>query len=528
MTPARTARPGGRAAAGLVALLLGLFVLFGVGTWAAIEFTVDDAYVTFWYSRNLADGHGPVWNVGADPVEGFTNFGWMVLLAPFAALEWHLDAVAKLVSILIGVITVGMLVRHGYRLGSWAAAVVAGSAFVVFLPTYFHIAAGLETVAFAAVVLRASVVGLDAVENRPVRAWEPPLLAVAAGLLRPEGVLVAAVPLAVWLWRRRRDGVAWFWTGSAVAMGVGYFAWRWSFYGHPVPNPFHGALGGLDTGLGWLGDTAVVMGPLLVLTGVLFVPRETRGRAAVLLGVVAVTYLPYAFAGPGTDYLYRFAYHAFPVVCLGAGLGVSAIAGRLGDNAVLQQSLAAVTGVLAVGWVGLWGVVADQLPLIANYGIDLQRAHVAVGKALAEADVAPERRSVAVPDAGAIPYHSGWETVDYSGLNDEEIAHGTDPTSAVRRARPTVIVVPSSGPYVPPVAHGLRVAEAVAGYEYVGKVQMREGYWLNLFVLPEWVDPVATAVERRAVYAQARYDPGRYELTLDRWFDRLGERLDDR
>src|SRR5258708_17044988 len=40
----------------------------------------DDAYITFRYSRNLAEGQGRVWNAG-DPVEAYTNFLWMLLLA---------------------------------------------------------------------------------------------------------------------------------------------------------------------------------------------------------------------------------------------------------------------------------------------------------------------------------------------------------------------------------------------------------------------------------------------------------------
>ncbi|EID54125.1 hypothetical protein [Saccharomonospora xinjiangensis] len=525
MTAPERARTGRRRVVAQAALILGLVAVFLVGTWAAIEFTVDNAYITFRYSENLADGHGPVWNVGEDPVEGFTNFGWMLLLSVFAALDWNLDDVAKLLSALIGLATGGMLVRHGHRLGSWPAALIAGTTFVVFLPTYFHVAAGLETVAFAAVVLRATLVGLDALAGRTVRVWEPPLLVLVAGMLRPEGAFVAALPLAVWLWQRRRDRVAWFWTGLTAAVGLGYFAWRWSFYGYPLPNTFSVQFGKLDSGLRWVEDTAVVFGPLVLLTGVLLVPRATRRAATLLLAVVGATYLTYALSGPSMDYLHRFAYHAFPVLCLGAGLGVSAIATRLGGRASLQRALAAATGALTVAWAGLWGVLSGELPLIANYGVDLERTHVAIGKALADTDVPQRARSLAVHDPGAIPYFSGWRTVDYLGLNDEAVAHGADPTAVVREAEPTVIVVTASGPYVPGTVHGLRVVEATSGYEYVGKVQMRDGYWLNLFVLPEWAEPVATSVERHATYAQATYDPGRYDLTLDRWFDRLAERL---
>ncbi|MFD2397718.1 hypothetical protein ACFSVJ_14470 [Prauserella oleivorans] len=40
----------------------------------------DDAYITFRYARNIADGYGPVFNLG-ETVEGYPNFLWVVLLA---------------------------------------------------------------------------------------------------------------------------------------------------------------------------------------------------------------------------------------------------------------------------------------------------------------------------------------------------------------------------------------------------------------------------------------------------------------
>jgi arabinofuranosyltransferase len=33
----------------------------------------DDAMISMRYARNLAAGHGLVWNPGAEPVEGYTN-----------------------------------------------------------------------------------------------------------------------------------------------------------------------------------------------------------------------------------------------------------------------------------------------------------------------------------------------------------------------------------------------------------------------------------------------------------------------
>lgn len=58
-----------------------LFVLMLLYVW---NFTVDDAFISFRYSEHLANGFGLLWNIGQPPVEGYTNFLWVVIIAvPF-------------------------------------------------------------------------------------------------------------------------------------------------------------------------------------------------------------------------------------------------------------------------------------------------------------------------------------------------------------------------------------------------------------------------------------------------------------
>lgn len=515
MTTAATpvaASTGERPRRGWPPVALALGVLFLLGAYAAWSFTVDDAYITFRYSEHLAAGDGPVWNAGEDPVEGFTNFLWMVWHAPFALLGLDLPLVAKSTSLVAGALALVLLVRHCHRRHGLVAALVAGGAYVVFVPTYFHVTGGLETVAFAAVLLRAVVVGLRAADGLPVRVWEPPVLLVLAGALRPEGVLAALPAFVAWWWVARRDRRAWLWTAGAAAVGGAYFGWRWSFYGHPFPNTFYVKFGDVGAGWGWFGNIAQALLPLLLCAAALLLRRATRRAGVLLCATVAATYLTYAVSGPTMDYLYRFAYHAFPVLCLAAGL----LAGS-----VRPKWAAPGIGVVAVGWVAVTGVQAPDLALIANYGPDLARAHVSVGRGLARAAVPPELRTVAVHDAGAIPYYSGWRTIDIIGLNDEPIAHGSDVTTRVVRARPTVIIVRSPTPAVPAEVFGLDMARATEGYAHVGAVQMRAGYHKQIFALPEWADEVRDPVMAAVDEAQRAHDPGRYEVTVDRWLDRL-------
>ena len=66
------------------------------GIWAAylllarhFWFVSDDAFITFRYARNWVGGHGLRYNLGEHPpVEGFSNFLWVVVSAVFEFLEW--------------------------------------------------------------------------------------------------------------------------------------------------------------------------------------------------------------------------------------------------------------------------------------------------------------------------------------------------------------------------------------------------------------------------------------------------------
>ncbi len=68
-----------------IGLLSGLLTLFAVGVllqhaWRFRHWLIDDVFITFRYSENLARGAGPVFNPG-EPVEGYTSFLWMAMLA---------------------------------------------------------------------------------------------------------------------------------------------------------------------------------------------------------------------------------------------------------------------------------------------------------------------------------------------------------------------------------------------------------------------------------------------------------------
>src|SRR5512139_1057920 len=81
-----------------------ILLLYGANLWLMRGFTVDDTFITFRYVQQWNHGHGLVYNIG-DRVEGYSNFLWIVALAPFDRAGVDLSAAAKALGATLGLLT---------------------------------------------------------------------------------------------------------------------------------------------------------------------------------------------------------------------------------------------------------------------------------------------------------------------------------------------------------------------------------------------------------------------------------------
>jgi hypothetical protein len=79
----------------LIFLLAGLFAL-RVVDWGVTPF--EDAAMLMRYADNIAHGHGVVWNVGDAPVDGGTDFLFMILVAAVRSMGFSIETATQLVS----------------------------------------------------------------------------------------------------------------------------------------------------------------------------------------------------------------------------------------------------------------------------------------------------------------------------------------------------------------------------------------------------------------------------------------------
>ena len=110
--PIRLAELPRRPLLGVALIATLILLLLHAGRYA---FLTDDAYISFRYARNLAEGHGLVFNAGAERVEGYSNFLWTALLAAASAAGVPPERAASPLSLLATVALWALVVAYALR-----------------------------------------------------------------------------------------------------------------------------------------------------------------------------------------------------------------------------------------------------------------------------------------------------------------------------------------------------------------------------------------------------------------------------
>ena len=289
----------------------------------ALAFRVDDAYITFSYSKNLGTGHGPVFSHGLR-VEGYSNFLWMVVVAIrylFSATGDPLGF-ARTVAFACLAATIFAVYRLTRR-ATGPISALTGPLLLVCCSDLFRAAAsGLETVPFAAAIVLGWSIYLA--ESPRQRRWS--LLAfLPAALLRIDGFVPMLVVFGVELLRSLGERRFSFralarWSVPAFALWAAYFSWRYAYYGLPLPTTYYAksvvTLGDPDRGFRQGFDFVRDYGALALLP-LCVVPIVSGPRRAALCLSLAVLLQTAHAVNVGGDWM-PFNRFFLPVVPLGA------------------------------------------------------------------------------------------------------------------------------------------------------------------------------------------------------------------
>ncbi len=436
----------------ITALFLALWVYFFHGM------LYDDAYIAFRFSSNWAGGHGPVWNAGENPVEGFSSFAWVLIgaffqlfgLMPHIIMPWV--GVASWFAMLAVLLPKMIDVLHpdGADL-SKALKLVVFLVLVTNSAIAFQAFHGLETGLFALAILWFVY---QALISQNVKDYvKLAALSLLIITVRPDG---AAVVAPVWL-------IAFLFspgTRKAVVMGglvsvalIGaYSVLKWLYFGYPVPNTFY-IKEAAETlaGQNYVTDYLTLLSPALIFLlyacGRLGLVRAFTDKSFLLLTVPGVLIcVAYLGINPILGNVYRFLIPTLPLFIL-AGLRAYNLAKsdpvREPQPRFSLQTETLVFFTIAVILVNiLFNVkVYRQYYFLQSYFGAIDKTLVVHGHRLKAAEKLSPAPLLATGDIGAIPYFSNLPTLDIIGLADEAIAHNGLTHAYIQSRKPDLLVL---------------------------------------------------------------------------------------
>lgn len=378
---------------------------------------LDDAYITYRYALNLAQGQGFVYNRG-EAVLGTTAPLYGLLLALLHVAGVDIPLASHWMSVLGWAMCVLLVERigtlgttHGRPLGLVAAALVATS------PLFLQVI-GMETNLIVALALGALYLYMA---GHPNTAF---LVAALATWMRPDCALVAVVLGVAFVLERRAAP----WRGALIFVGtlLPWLVFAQSFYGSVLPNTLyakagqgHSLLSSAYETFGWglvrwsqhwysTGKLYVFIG-LWSLAGLFDIVMK-RSRCLILVAWTGLYIVSYMILG-----VTHFSWYyppLWPAIALLTVTGILVTA-RWGQRFNLPMwfqwavTLLLSVAILIVQIQGLW---RSRLVTVPPYN----RHYISVAEWL-RANTAPDA-SVALIEIGIIGYYSGRQVVDTMGL----------------------------------------------------------------------------------------------------------------
>ncbi|MCP3143828.1 hypothetical protein [Pyxidicoccus xibeiensis] len=299
---------------------------------------VDDAAISIAYGHTFFSGGGLRVTPASQPVEGFSNPIWTLLLGLSRPLDLPPDTYAHTLGIVFGLLALPLFAlwgpaseRRAPRLEDAAAPWVAASSV-----TYASwISSGMETGLQAFLLAAAGVLLL-----RELRTGVGASVGLALGLLcltRPEGVLYTAAACALWLvhralerrWTGRQAlGIA-LWLGLLVG---GWLAVRWVYFADLLPNTYYAKRLWRFDGPAYVRNYLAEHGRLCQLAAVGMVLGLVGGAARARVAALAALFLASGvwFAWRSGDWMreWRFLAPLVPLLGVGMAAGLSGVRAR--------------------------------------------------------------------------------------------------------------------------------------------------------------------------------------------------------
>jgi len=434
------------------------------------HYSIDDVFISFRYAAHLAQGHGLAWNLDGAPVEGFSNFLWVIVLAGARLLGFDIIGASEILGFVLGIANLwlfGILCRRLWpELRYWWLPVVM----LALNPEWvMWTMSGLEIALFCLFLLMCAV-ALTA--NKHQRIWLLSIGVAGLALTRPEGFALAAIPLACGWFADRRQPIRTRMSTYGipaivlVAATLGIVLFRMSYFGYPLPNTVYAKGSERLRSVRQVGDWIVFGFPFFVAW--LFFAKATRpvrhawvfAAAFALVALQIIIVLP---VNPVMYFMHRYQIAFLPLLILPFPF-LLARADRW------QRWAGPVLAIVVFAWAMQGWPEASRRSQAVTYTIEKQFEVASYLLSL------PDHPTIATCDAGRIPYWSDLPTIDVAGLCDTEWGHGVFSVESMLARHPSAYVMSavldSTGNYRPFVGRDNLVMQTAAFRQTYGLGQV--------------------------------------------------------
>lgn len=416
-----------------------------------LNFIQDDAYTSFRYARNFADGNGLVFNKG-EQVEGFTNFLWVILLSKFYYFNADLEITSQILSTFFGLAVIWItyllsrlslikdntsFIDHSFTL--LPPLLVSFSA-----PMIYWSVSGMETSLFIFLTLL-SLYYFFIRESRTKFGKAFIIVSIINSLLRPEGlfffILICFYELFSTFINEKfkfRISLKKYFNNSRNREFLYFFipiilfiVFRLIYYGYLFPNTFYAKTEFTSQFLvrGWeyfyeFAESNLVFGVLLILP--IFTFKKNKNEISFFYFFTLLNFIAIIIIGGDVLPIYRFFLPFLPLIFIFSVKGIISLTEYITNGNIIIHKISLALLILIISFFAITNY-QNQLPIILekkSYESGLvKKMKIYADWIVSSGFNKKEKISVALSTIGSFSYNINARVIDIVGLTNEYIAH---------------------------------------------------------------------------------------------------------